>query len=78
MSYNVTSFDIGAGTATVQFHVSNSSTIASATHPPVLGYTNWWDQNVAQPLNNAFQTGPFSPTTQDFYWTENLNSCQVQ
>ncbi len=78
LTYNVGSFDMSAGTATVQFHVSNSSTIESATHPPYIGYTQWWDQNVGQPLNNLFQSGPLSPTSQDFYWTANLNGCQVQ
>jgi hypothetical protein len=37
LTYNVTSFDMNAGTATVALHVSNTSTIESATHPPGCG-----------------------------------------
>jgi RHS repeat-associated protein len=72
LNYNVISIDPQNGTATVNFTVANASTIASATHPPVIGYTPWWDQNVATPLNNFFQSGPMSPTTQTFTWTETI------
>ena len=78
LNYNVTSINPQSGTATVIFTVANSSTIASATHPPVVGYTPWWDQHVATPLNNFFQSGPMSPTTQTFTWTETIYWAQTE
>lgn len=63
---------IVGNTALVSFVVNNSSTIESATHPPVIGYTQWWSDNIGQPLNDAFSTGPMSKTTQTFQWTETI------
>jgi hypothetical protein len=42
-SYNLTYqvLSVNKGSAIVKFRVENSSTIASATHPPVIGYTDW-------------------------------------
>ncbi len=48
------------------------SSIASATHPPVIGYTNWWSNYIGNPLNNFFSSGPMSATTQNFDFHENL------
>ena len=60
--------------ATTKFRVTNSSTIESATRfPPVLSYTPWWQENIAIPLGNQFQSGPLSPTSQEFNWTEDIN-----
>ena len=39
LKYEVLSIDEEDGTARVHFTVSNSSTIESAAHPPVIGYT---------------------------------------
>jgi hypothetical protein len=55
--------------------VSNTSSIASATHPPVIGYTKWWNNNVGVPLNSAFNSGPLSKTTQTFVLHESLAAC---
>ncbi len=44
--------------------VSNTSTIESATHLPVIGYTQWWSNNIGKPLNNYFSSVAMSPTTQ--------------
>ncbi|EKO8726076.1 MULTISPECIES: hypothetical protein [Escherichia] len=44
--------------------VTNSSTIQSATHSPILGYTKWWRDNIGNPLDRKFQKGPMSPKTQ--------------
>jgi RHS repeat-associated protein len=70
LDYNIVRVDPVNGIAEVSIHVHNDSTIASATHPPVLGYTPWWDQNIGQPLDAAFSQGPMSPTSQDFWWSE--------
>lgn len=70
LNYQVTA--ISGNMATVMFTISNSSTIESATHPPVIGYTEWWSNNIGQPLNNALSTGPMSKTTQSFQWTETI------
>ena len=56
--------------AEVLMTVKNTSSIQSATRPPVIGYQSWWQNSVGRRLNNAFSTGPMSPTTQTFLWTE--------
>jgi hypothetical protein len=48
----------------IEISIENSSTIASATHPPVIGYTDWWQSAVGDRLNTAFASGPMSPTKQ--------------
>jgi len=70
LKYQVTALE--GNVATVMFTINNSSTIESATHPPVIGYTPWWSSNIGQPLNNAMSSGPMSKTTQTFQWTENI------
>ena len=57
---------------TIQFIVKNTSTIQSGTRPPVLGYTEWWKNGIGAYLNDTFQTGPMSKTSQTFIWTENV------
>ncbi len=68
-SYGLTYSTTGG---TLNIHVTNSSTISSATHPPVLGYTDWWSQHIGTPLDNFFSSGPMSETTQTFDFHENL------
>jgi RHS repeat-associated protein len=63
---------ISGDIATVVFTATNSSTIQSATHPPVVGYTEWWSSNIGKPLDNFFESGPASKTTQTFTWTEQI------
>ncbi len=70
LSYKVT--NIQNNTATVVFKVDNSSTIQSATHPPVVGYTNWWTNNIGSYLDKTFETGPLSKTTQTITWSEQI------
>ncbi|SEH78339.1 MULTISPECIES: hypothetical protein [unclassified Leifsonia] len=61
------------GSATVRFVVTNTSDIQSATHPPVIGYTDWWRQIIGDPLDSVFShLGPMSPTTQTITWTETI------
>jgi RHS repeat-associated protein len=73
LSFNVGSINLSAGTAAVDFHVSNTSTIASGTRPPVIGYTSAWQSTVGKALDAMSVTGPMSPTQQDFFWTETLS-----
>jgi RHS repeat-associated protein len=70
LNYNILS--INGTSAIVQFNVSNSSTIGSATHLPIQGYSDYWDNYIATPLNTAFLNGPMSKTTQNFQWEETL------
>jgi hypothetical protein len=63
-------YSVNNGVLDIQ--VSNTSTIESATHPPVIGYTHWWSDNVGKPLNNFFSSGPMSETEQHFEFHENL------
>src|SRR5205085_3243270 len=64
LKYEVLSIDEESGTAQVHFIVSNTSTMESATHAPVIGYTQFWSNNIGKPLNNYFSSGAFSKTTQ--------------
>jgi uncharacterized protein (TIGR03437 family) len=57
---------------TLNIHVRNSSTIASATHPPWIGYMDWWSNYIGNPLNNFFSSGPMSKTTQYFDFHEDI------
>jgi RHS repeat-associated protein len=65
LSYSVTN-------GVLDIKVWNTSSIASATHPPVVGYTDWWNNNIGDPLNNFFSSGPMSATTQNFDFHEDL------
>ncbi|MGW1000323.1 hypothetical protein [Streptomyces sp. NPDC002520] len=75
MDYTVKSVDKEAGTATIQFHVENKSTTNSGTHisPGMGGYRDWWDEHIAQPLNDYCLTGRFSKKTQNITWTETVD-----
>ncbi len=64
---------INGNSATVMFEVKNSSTIQSAMRPPVIGYYSWWQNSVGSWINSSFSSGPMSPTTQTFKWTETIN-----
>ncbi len=72
LKYEVLSIDEQNGTAQVHFYVENASTAASGFRPPVVGYTNWWKNNVGNHINNAFSSGPMSRTTQTVEWTETI------
>ncbi len=60
------------GTATVYFTVENSSTMQSASRPPVLGYYPLWQNTIGKTINEKFSTGWGSKTTQTFNWNETL------
>jgi hypothetical protein len=51
-------------------NVSNSSSLESALRPPILGYTDWWQQNVGPIVNGLVSSGPMSRTEQHFTWSE--------
>ena len=69
LKYQVVANDTSRRELTVQFHAVNTSDLPSLSHIPWVGYTQWWQHNVEARLKNH-QTGPMSPTRQDFYWTE--------
>ena len=75
---NVTNINAQAGTANVQVLINNSSNMASGTRPPVLGYTNFWQQNVGPAINSMFSSGPMSPTTQTIRLNHTVNFAPVQ
>jgi hypothetical protein len=57
----------------IYINVTNRSTINSGTHPPIVGYTEWWSNNIGKPLNQYFSSGgPMSPTVQEFFFQEKL------
>jgi Domain of unknown function (DUF4157) len=76
LKYSVSAVSCHSGKASIDFHVSNSSTMSSATHPPVIGYTDWWSSYVGEPLDTLFSSGPMSATTQEVDWSETLNFTQ--
>ena len=65
--------DCCKGTATLTFVVTNTSTAASATRPPVAGYTEWWNTVVQPAINSFFSEGAMSETSQRFEWTESAS-----
>ena len=56
----------------VSMHIWNTSTVASGFRPPVIGYTEWWSNNVAIPMNKALASGPMSKTRQDIWLRDSL------
>ena len=70
LDYYVVEVDGKIGTARVLFHVSNESTLSSATHPPLLGYTEVYLGEIGPAIDALVPTGPMSKVTQDFWWTE--------
>jgi hypothetical protein len=64
--------EVNGNSATVEFLVNNSSTIQSATRPPVLAYYSWWQNSVGSWINSSISSGPMSPTTQTFRWIETV------
>lgn len=69
----IVSLDAENGSAQVAFRVSNSSTLASGIRPPVLGYTDFWQESVTPWINQHASSGPMSQVTQNFWWTETIN-----
>jgi hypothetical protein len=59
-------------TAAVLFEITNSSTMQSASRPPIIGYWDIWQNTVGSAINNAFSSGAGSKTTQTFVWTEKI------
>jgi hypothetical protein len=55
-----------ASNGAVNMRATNSSSAASAFRPPVIGYTEGWQQHVGGRINQLFSSGPMSQTTQEF------------
>jgi len=68
----VTKIDCCKKAAHAFIEVNNSSTAASALRPPLLGYTAWWQENVAPLVNNLFRNGGGSPTSQHVELNEDI------
>jgi len=62
----------GNGKILVNFSVGNTSTMQSASRPPVIGYLPGWQNTIGRRINESFQTGWGSKTSQSFNWTETL------
>lgn len=53
------------GSVTWRYTAYNESDIESATHPPVIGYTDWWSDTVGAFVDKVVgDEGPLSPKTQ--------------
>ena len=70
--FTMQSVDCCANVAVIEIVINNRSHAASAFRPPVVGYTAWWQRNVAPRINRLFRRGPMSPTTQRVTLTETL------
>jgi len=71
---SVVGWDEDTGTYTVQFIVTNVSSLQSAIRPPVIGYMRLWQTTIGAFLNNLVSVGPMSATEQEFQWTEQLEA----
>lgn len=60
------------GSADVLFHAWNTSSLQSATRPPVLGYVPGWSSVGAVVNSLVGDSGPMSTTRQDFIWRERI------
>ena len=73
LNFYIVSVDSGKGTAEILFNVENESTLASATHLPVIGYTDFYLEVIAPWTDSLRPTGPMSRVTQSFWWYETIN-----
>ena len=73
LTYTITSVDVANRTAQVHFVAHNSSTLQSATRPPVIGYQKWWQESVGKYIDDHLKSGPMSKTEQTIEWTENID-----
>jgi RHS repeat-associated protein len=71
-TFTVKNIDCCKNSADLEIVMNNTSHAASALRPPVLGYTDWWQTHIAPLVNQLFQSGPGSPTTQKVTLTEKL------
>ena len=72
LNYTVTDVDVQRRTARIHFTINNSSSIQSATRPPIIGYTKAWKNGPGKWINDAIQTGPMSTTRQSFNWSTTI------
>lgn len=63
---------VEGNTAVIHVTIKNSSTMQSASRPPVLGYTKIWQNSIGNLINKSFSTGWGSKTTQTFNLTETV------
>lgn len=64
--------DVEGNTAVIHVTITNSSTMQSASRPPVVGYWSVWQNSVGKWINKTFSTGWGSKTTQTFNLTETV------
>ena len=72
LTVTVSSVNVEKRIAVVTFSVHNTSTIQSATRPPIIGYEPWYQNTIGAVLNAQFENGPMSETTQTIEWTETI------
>lgn len=72
LQYSVNCVDIEARTAIVTFRAHNTSTMKSATRPPVIGYKEWYQNSFGKMTDKLFKSGPGSETEQWIEWTETI------
>jgi hypothetical protein len=70
--WKILSIDTNTKTAIVEFKVENSSTMQSASRPPIIGYWSIWQNTIGKMINKTFDSGPGSKTTQSIKWEETI------
>ena len=63
---------VNAGDTLIYITITNASTIQSGTRPPVIGYTRLWQDSIGSRLDEYFEIGPGSKTTQTFFLTDSI------
>ena len=72
LQYSITCVDVERRIAEVTFLVHNTSTMQSATRPPVIGYQKWYANSIGKLTDGAFKSGAGSETEQWIEWTETI------
>jgi hypothetical protein len=72
LQFTINSVDIKKRTAIVTLTVHNTSTMQSATRPPIIGYQEWYKNSIGKLTDKLFNSGAGSETEQWIEWTENI------
>ncbi len=70
-SYN-TSWVVNPESGIITFTLENYTTMESASRPPYIGYSAWWQKSVGAAINNYFNKGWGSRTSQIITLTESI------
>jgi hypothetical protein len=58
LTWKILSLDFNKSKVIIEFVVFNTSTMASATRLPVVGYTDWYRENIQKRVNDFLHLVP--------------------